>query len=192
MDKKERSCLDTLLIYTLWYKFSNDLDAQKDFGKNFVAKKLVPWKYVWTFPKVSPTRIGQLKWYQILQIFTQKCSNSRLSKTSHMVGKRCLRGPSYKPLFRSIYVIFHFYNSDHNRFRYPKPRLHVMSRWSSWSCRKRSQKNCYHAWKTFAIKKLHSRGESFSFISSTRYLVPLIIWHFKINLRKAVTAVQTV
>ena len=30
-----------LLKYILWCKFLNDLDAQSDFDKNFVAKKLV-------------------------------------------------------------------------------------------------------------------------------------------------------
>ena len=31
----------SLLIYTLWYQFSNYLDAQSDFDKTFVTKKLV-------------------------------------------------------------------------------------------------------------------------------------------------------
>ena len=33
--------IDILLNYILWYKFLNDLDAQSDFDKNFVTKKLV-------------------------------------------------------------------------------------------------------------------------------------------------------
>ena len=32
-DKKETGYNDTLLIYTLWYEFSNGFDAQCDFGK---------------------------------------------------------------------------------------------------------------------------------------------------------------
>ena len=39
--KKERIYIDTLIIYTLWYEFQNDFDAQRDFGKNFVTKKLL-------------------------------------------------------------------------------------------------------------------------------------------------------
>ena len=38
-DKKETSYIDTWLIYTLWYEFSNDIDAQSDFGKKFVTTK---------------------------------------------------------------------------------------------------------------------------------------------------------
>ena len=37
------SCFDTLLIYTLWYEFSNDFDAQGDLGKFFVTKNLLTW-----------------------------------------------------------------------------------------------------------------------------------------------------
>ena len=33
--------IDILLKYILWYDFLNDLDAQSDFDKNFVTKKLV-------------------------------------------------------------------------------------------------------------------------------------------------------
>ena len=33
MDKKETINIDTLPIYTLWYKFSNDFDAKSDFDK---------------------------------------------------------------------------------------------------------------------------------------------------------------
>ena len=33
--------IDILLKYILWYEFLNDLDAQSDIDKNFVAKKLV-------------------------------------------------------------------------------------------------------------------------------------------------------
>ena len=33
--------IDILLKYILWYEFSNDLDAQNDFDKNFVTKKVV-------------------------------------------------------------------------------------------------------------------------------------------------------
>ena len=40
-DKKERTYIDTIIIYTLWYEFQNDFDAQSDFGKNFVTKKLL-------------------------------------------------------------------------------------------------------------------------------------------------------
>ena len=41
MDKKETSYIDTLLIYTLWYEFSSDFDAQSNFGKIFVTKNLL-------------------------------------------------------------------------------------------------------------------------------------------------------
>ena len=41
-DKKEWSNIDILLIYTLWYEFLKDFDAQSDFGKNFIREKLVP------------------------------------------------------------------------------------------------------------------------------------------------------
>ena len=37
--------IDTLLIYTFWYEFSNDFDAQSDFGKDFVSEKLVSWNH---------------------------------------------------------------------------------------------------------------------------------------------------
>ena len=40
-DKKEKNYIDYLLIDTLWYNFSYDLDVQIDFGKLFVRKKLV-------------------------------------------------------------------------------------------------------------------------------------------------------
>ena len=33
--------IDILLKYTLWREFLNDLDAQSDFDKNIVTKKLV-------------------------------------------------------------------------------------------------------------------------------------------------------
>ena len=33
--------IDILLKYILWHEFLNDLDAQKDFDKNDVTKKLV-------------------------------------------------------------------------------------------------------------------------------------------------------
>ena len=39
--KKERSFINALFIYTLLYEFSNDFDAQSDFGKNFVTKNLL-------------------------------------------------------------------------------------------------------------------------------------------------------
>ena len=42
--KKGVTYTDTLLIYTLWCEFSNDSDAQSDFGKNFVKKKAGPLK----------------------------------------------------------------------------------------------------------------------------------------------------
>ena len=38
---KRKNFNDTLIIYTLWYEFQNDFDAQSDFGKNFVTKKLL-------------------------------------------------------------------------------------------------------------------------------------------------------
>ena len=37
MDKKP-SYIDTLLIYTLWYEFSNDFETQSNFRKGFVTK----------------------------------------------------------------------------------------------------------------------------------------------------------
>ena len=43
--KKKGVKNDTLLMYTLWYEYSYDFDAQSDFGKNFVAKKLVRWSH---------------------------------------------------------------------------------------------------------------------------------------------------
>ena len=33
--------IDILLKYTPWHEFLNDLDAQSDFDKNIVTKKLV-------------------------------------------------------------------------------------------------------------------------------------------------------
>ena len=33
--------IDTLLKYILWYEFSNDLDAQRDFDKNFVSRTIL-------------------------------------------------------------------------------------------------------------------------------------------------------
>ena len=33
--------IDLLLKYILWHEFFSDLDAQSDFDKNFVTKKLV-------------------------------------------------------------------------------------------------------------------------------------------------------
>ena len=33
--------IDILLKYILWYEFLNNLDAQSDFGKKYVTKKLV-------------------------------------------------------------------------------------------------------------------------------------------------------
>ena len=33
--------IDILLKYILWYDFLHDLEAQNDFDKNFVTKKLV-------------------------------------------------------------------------------------------------------------------------------------------------------
>ena len=33
--------IDILLKYILWYEFLNDLNAQSDFGKSFVTKKVV-------------------------------------------------------------------------------------------------------------------------------------------------------
>ena len=37
--------IDILLKYILWYNFLNDLDAQSDFDKSFVTKKLVKWNH---------------------------------------------------------------------------------------------------------------------------------------------------
>ena len=42
-NKKETSYIDNLLIYTIWYKFSNGFDAHSDFGKMFVTKNLLTW-----------------------------------------------------------------------------------------------------------------------------------------------------
>ena len=39
------SYIDTWLIYTLWYWFSKDFNAQSDFGKIYVTRKLVPWSH---------------------------------------------------------------------------------------------------------------------------------------------------
>ena len=39
----KKSYIDTLLIYTLFYEFSNDFNAQSDFGKIFVTKHLLTW-----------------------------------------------------------------------------------------------------------------------------------------------------
>ena len=39
-DKKETSYIDTLLIYTLWYEFSNVFVAKSDFGKKEIHKKI--------------------------------------------------------------------------------------------------------------------------------------------------------
>ena len=41
--KRKNLYTDTLLIYTLWNKFSNDFDAQSDFGKIIVTKYLLTW-----------------------------------------------------------------------------------------------------------------------------------------------------
>ena len=40
---KGTSYIDTLVIYTIWYEFSNDFDAQRNFGKIFVTKNLLTW-----------------------------------------------------------------------------------------------------------------------------------------------------
>ena len=40
-DQKERIYLDNLIIYTPWYEFLNDFDAQSEFGKIVVTKKLL-------------------------------------------------------------------------------------------------------------------------------------------------------
>ena len=37
--------IDILLKYILWYGFLNDLDAQSDFDKSFVTKKVVKFNY---------------------------------------------------------------------------------------------------------------------------------------------------
>ena len=36
---------DFVLKYILWYEFLNDLDAQSDFDKKIVTKKVVKWNY---------------------------------------------------------------------------------------------------------------------------------------------------
>ena len=41
----QRYDIDTLLIYTLWYEFSNDCDAQSDLDTVFVTKKSTPSKH---------------------------------------------------------------------------------------------------------------------------------------------------
>ena len=33
--------IDNLIIYTLWYEFQDNFDAQSDFGKIFVTRKLL-------------------------------------------------------------------------------------------------------------------------------------------------------
>ena len=38
-----RSYIYTLLIYTLWYEFLHDFDAQSDFGNFFVTTNLLSW-----------------------------------------------------------------------------------------------------------------------------------------------------
>ena len=42
---KKWSIIDTLLISALLYEFSNVIDALRDFGKNCVREKLVPWNH---------------------------------------------------------------------------------------------------------------------------------------------------
>ena len=37
-NQKEKCYIDTLLISTLWYEFSNDFDVQRDFGKKKFTK----------------------------------------------------------------------------------------------------------------------------------------------------------
>ena len=37
--------IDILLKYIIWYRFFNDLDAQTDFDKNSVTKKLVKYNH---------------------------------------------------------------------------------------------------------------------------------------------------
>ena len=44
-DKKEIIDFHTLLIFTLWYEFSNNFETSSYFGKNFVTEKLVPWNH---------------------------------------------------------------------------------------------------------------------------------------------------
>ena len=39
--KKERIYIDTFIIYTLWYEFQNNFDAQSDFGKNVTKKAIL-------------------------------------------------------------------------------------------------------------------------------------------------------
>ena len=38
---EEKQVIDILLMYTLWYEFSNNFDAQSDFGNFFVTKNLL-------------------------------------------------------------------------------------------------------------------------------------------------------
>ena len=40
-DKKETSCIDTLLIFTLWYELLNVFVTQSDFGKKRFTKNLL-------------------------------------------------------------------------------------------------------------------------------------------------------
>ena len=54
MEKKETCYINTLLVYNLWYEFSNDFEAQSKFGKNIVTKNLFTWtililSMLWTF-----------------------------------------------------------------------------------------------------------------------------------------------
>ena len=53
--------VDILLKYILWHKFWNDLDAQRDFDKKIVTKKLV--KYNHSYLKYALTRKMNLGWF---------------------------------------------------------------------------------------------------------------------------------
>ena len=50
-DKKDRTFIDTLLVYTLWYDFWNDFDAQSDLEPYFseicfrIRKFFTPWPH---------------------------------------------------------------------------------------------------------------------------------------------------
>ena len=41
LNHTKRMNINTSLIYTLWYEFSSDFDAQSNFGKISVTKKLL-------------------------------------------------------------------------------------------------------------------------------------------------------
>ena len=44
--KNETSYIGNLLIFSLWYEFSNNFDAQSDFDKKFVTLDLLPFTFL--------------------------------------------------------------------------------------------------------------------------------------------------